>query len=368
MHTIPEMSEGDFDVTRMLWTADYSAVWERRFAEIVGLKRAGFNVDGRSGEYLNEDELIDQLAGCDVFLVAYDQVTDRVLENCPDLKLILSVRDGPEENIDIGAATRRGVPVLNSAGRCTVSVAEFTFSLLLNMARPIITLNDAMHREGWTKENRQALRDVVTSRSTELCGKTLGVVGLGRNGQRLARYAQAFEMNVVAYDPFLPPAVATAQHIRLVELNELMSVSDYVSVLARVTPENHGLIGADQIALMKPTAAFVNTGRAVLVDTVALKAALQDDRIRMAAIDVFDTESLPKSDSYHEITPEKLILTNHTAGFSQERIAHQYTIALDNLTQFLTGAALANNCTRGIEQTDAYRNRGARLFGAGAQV
>lgn len=348
---------------KMLWTADYSPVWERKFSEVVEIKRAGFTVHGRANDYLNEEDLIEELQGCDIFLVAYDRVTEKVLRNSPDLKLILSVRDGPEENVDLEACKKLGVPVLNSAGRCTISVAEFTFALLLNMARPVIQLSTTMRRDGWTKANQQALRDIVVNGSTEVCGKTLGIVGLGRNGRRLAGYANAFGMKVIAYDPFLKQADVEHEHVELTEMNQLMAGSDYISVLARVTPENHNLLDYEQFALMKPTAALVNTGRAALVNTDALKDALMTGKIRMAAVDVFPSESLPKDDSYYRIPPEKLILTNHTAGFSQERETHQYSIGLENLTKFMDGSGVQNNCTRGVEETAAYRERGAKLFG-----
>ncbi|OJG78815.1 hypothetical protein RV10_GL001301 [Enterococcus pallens] len=352
----------------MLWTADYSPEWDKRFQEVVEVKRAGFNVHNRANDYFDEDELIEQLKGCDIFFNAYDTVTKRVLENSPDLKLILSVRDGPEEGTDLKACKELGIPVLNSAGRCTVSVAEFTFNLIMNMARPVFELTSTMRRDGWTKANQQSLRNIVTEKSTELYGKTLGIVGLGRNGRQVAKFAQAFKMDVIAYDPFQNEEAMAKEGIELVELNELMSRSDYISVLARVTPENHNLIDFEQFDLMKPTAAFVNTGRAALVNADALKDALKNNKIRMAAVDVFDGEGLPLTDSYYDIPAEKLILTNHTAGFSRERIDHQYEIGLSNLVKFLDGTEIQNNCTPGVESTDAYKSHGGKLFGINKKV
>lgn len=350
---------------RMLWTGDYDASWEKRFAEVVEVKRAGFNVHGQVNNYLNEDELIAELKGCDVFFDAYDKITERVVAESPDLKLILTVRDGPEESIDLPACKKLGVPVLNSAGRCTVSVAEFNFNLMINMARPVFTLTSTIREQGWTKENGQALRNIVTARSAELCRKTLGIVGLGRNGRRLAKYAQAFDMRVIAYDPFLPAEAAEELGVELMELNDLCAASDYISVLARVTPENHNLIDAEQFACMKPSCAFINTGRAALVRTEALIDALKTEKIRMAAVDVFPSEQLPLGDPYFDIPADRLILTNHTAGFTRERIDHQYEIGLDNLEKFLAGQ-IQNNCTRGVEDTEAFAERGAKLFGSRA--
>lgn len=347
----------------MLWTADYDAEWEKTFSKIVDVRRAGFNLHGRINDYLGEDALIEALQGCDILCVAYDKVTRRVLENCPDLKLILSVRDGPEENIDVNACAELGIPVLGSAGRCTVSVAEFTFALMLNMARPIITLTNTIRRDGWTKENGRSLRSIVTSGSTELCGKTLGIVGLGRNAQRLTKYALAFDMNVVAYDPYLPEEKADELGVTLMDLDEVMAVGDYIAVLARATSQNHNLISRAQFEKMKSTCAFINTARASLVDTSALLDALRTEKIRMAAVDVFDHEFIPDKDPYYDIPPEKLILTNHVAGFSQERTAHQYAIGMENLTKFLHGECIRNNCARGSESAKGFAQRGGKLYG-----
>ena len=355
-------------MTKMLWTADYSQFWEEQFSKIVEVKRAGFNVHARINDYLSQEDLISELKGCDIFFVAYDKITEYVLKNSPDLKLILSVRDGPEENIDLKAAKELGIPVLNSAGRCTISVAEFTFNLMMNMARPVITLNRTIREQGWTKDNQQDLRQVAVHNSTELYGKTLGIVGFGRNGRQLAKYANAFNMKVLAFDPFLKQSDVASENVTLVKLNELATRSDYISILARATSENKNMFGKEQFSLMKPNAAFINTGRASLIDNESLKEVLSANKIRMAAIDVFPTESLPLSDSYFDIPQDKLILTNHTAGFSRERETHQYSIGMDNLVKFLEGTSIQNNCTRGVEESPEYSNRGAKLFGKGRIV
>ncbi len=348
----------------MLWTGEYSAEWEENFSKVVNVKRAGFNITNNHADHMNEDQVIEALQGCEIYFCGYDAVTKKVLDNCPDLKLILSVRDGPEENIDLQACKEAGVPVLNSAGRCTVSVAELTFNLIMNMARPVIDVTTRIRNEKWTADNRASLRSQMEKGSFELCRKTLGIIGLGRNGQYLAKLGQAFNMKVVAYDPFLPEDVATKMNVELMSLNDVCRVSDYISVLARVTAENKGLVGKEQFDLMKPECGFVNTGRAALVDTTALKEALVNGKIRKAAIDVHDKEPLGTEDSIYDIPAEKLIITNHMAGFVNERAWHQYDIGFDNMQKFLKGEMLQNNCTRGVEGTEAYKNRGAKLFGS----
>lgn len=347
----------------MLWTAEYNAEWDSVFQSRFNLKRAGFNIHNQLYHWMTEDELIEALQGEDIFFVGYDPITSYVLDRCPDLKLILSVRDGPEENIDLKACTERGIPVLNSAGRCTVSVSELTFNLIMNMARPVLSINSRFRNEKWTKQNYQSMRDVVEANSTELYRKTLGIIGVGRNGCQLARYAKAFGMNVIAYDPYASEEKMEGLGIKLCPLNTVMAESDYISILARVTPENHNLVGREQIHCMKPTACLVNTGRPQLLDLEALLDALKTDKIRMAALDVHKPEPIPEDSPVYNIPPEKLILTNHMAGFSAERAWHQYHIGLANLNQFLSGQGLPNNCTKGVEGTAAFAERGGKLFG-----
>lgn len=348
---------------KMLWTAEYDAEWEKKFQEEFQLKRAGFNIHNQLYHWLSEDELVEELQGQDIFFVGYDPVTPYVLNRCPDLKLILSVRDGPEENIDLKACAQRGIPVLNSAGRCTVSVAELTFSLIMNMARPVIEVTSKFRAEKWKKENYQPMRDIVEGKSFELYRKTLGIVGAGRNGCRLAEYAHAFGMDVIAYDPYARQERMDQYGIRLKTLDEVMAQSDYISILARVTPDNHNLVGREQIALMKPTACLVNTGRPQLLDQEALLDALREGRVRMAALDVHKPEPVPEDSPVYDIPASRLILTNHMAGFCQERAWHQYDIGFDNLTKFLSGQCVQNNCTPGVEGADGYGRRGGSLFG-----
>lgn len=347
----------------MLWTGEYNAEWEQQFSRVVHVKRAGFNIHNQFRHWMTEEEVIEALQGMDIFFVGYDPITENVLVNSPNLKLILSERDGPEENIDLGACRRHGVPVLNSAGRCTVSVAELTMNLIMNMSRPVIEVNRIVHDEMWTRSNYQGLRDLVEANSFELFRKTLGIVGMGRNGRYLAGLAKGFGMRVVGYDPFVDPTGMKDLGVELLPLNQLMAQSDYVSVLARVTAENMHLVGAKEISLMKPTAALVNTSRPQLVDYVALIAALENNQIRMAALDVFSPEPIPADSPLYRVPRQKLILTNHMAGFCQERAWHQYEKGMENLLAFMRGQGLPCNCTPGVENSPSYAQRGGLLFG-----
>lgn len=348
---------------KMLWTGYRNEEWEKKFSEYCNVKFAGFSMEGQWGKWLSEDELIHELENVDVFLVGYDQITERVLESSPNLKLILSERDGPEENVDLKACEKLGIPVLNSAGRCTVSVAELTFNLLLNMSRPVLKINSWIRREKWTKENHQKLRDIVEAEAYEAYRKTLGIVGLGRNGRYLARLAVSFGMNVIAYDPYVDKQqVKDELNVEVMELDDVMRQSDFISILARVTPENHNLIGENQIRLMKTTAALINTGRPQLLDYQALAHALMSDKIRMAALDVFDLEPLGENSYIYDIPEDKLILTSHIAGFSRERAWHQCKTAFENFHTLVTSDVIQNNCTPKVQQSETFGEKGGRLL------
>lgn len=348
---------------KMLWTGYRNSEWEEKFSEFVEIKFAGFSLSNKWGKWLSEEDLINELEDVDIFFVGYDQITEKVLEKSPKLKLILSERDGPEENVDLKACEKFGIPVLNSAGRCTVSVAELTFNLILNMSRPVIRINSIIRDKGWNNENHQDLRDIVEKSAFEVYRKTLGIVGLGRNGRYLAKLANGFGMNVIAYDPYLNKETVSDINVELVDLDKVLRNSDYLSILARVTPENKNLIGQNEIKKMKPTSALVNTGRPQLLDYEALGNALINNEIRMAALDVFDLEPIGTDNWLYDIPDEKLILTSHIAGFSNERTWHQCKTAYENFTNFILDGKISNNCTKNVEFSEGFSNRGKKLFG-----
>lgn len=175
---------------KTLCTAEFDPVWAEKMEKMTLFDRVGFSLDKDPASRMGPEEITRALQGYDVFLCGYEKVTREVLARCPDLKLILSVRDGPEENIDMAACTELGIPVYSSSGRCMRSVPEFTMLAMLLMAKPAMASASVIRREGWTAENDLKLRRICEA-STELSGKTLGIIGLGRNGQALLAQLQA---------------------------------------------------------------------------------------------------------------------------------------------------------------------------------
>lgn len=241
-----------------------------------------------------------------VFAVRAD-VNAGVMDALPRLRVIGRYGIGVD-NIDVEAATRRGLAVVNAPGFCIREVAEHTLMFVLACARKLHRLNAGMHRGEWGRDVAAPLHGVYT--------QTLGLVGFGQIGREVARRAAAFGMTLLAADPYLRPADAERHGVRLVQLPELLRQADFVSVHAPLTAETRHLIGANELQRMKPTAYLINTSRGPLVDEAALAAALQQGRIAGAALDVFETEPLPASSPLARL--DTVLLTPHTGGVSDE--------------------------------------------------
>lgn len=350
---------------KTLFTGDYNEQWYQKFDKYFDMERKGFGLATVSiPTMLPEDELIEALQGKEAFLVGYDPITAKVIENCPDLKMIFSIRDGAEENVDVEACTKAGIPVITSAGRCAVSVAEFTFLLMLLLARPMAPVMRKMRNEGWTKDNSKEIRRMHATRNTELFGKNLGIIGYGRNAKTLTPLAKAFGMTINAYDPFVSEEAMNELGVNKMSLEDVVKTADYVIVLARLTKDTQGILSRELIYSMKPTASIVNTGRAKLVDNEAIFDALEEGVIKSAALDVHFPEPLGALDEnrVYAIPEEKLILTPHAAGNTLERPDHQYGLLYNQLIGYLDGV-VPNGCiNKQVFETEAFKNKGGKYF------
>ena len=246
------------------------------------------------------------LADADALVVrSAVQVDDALMEQAPKLRVIGRAGVGVD-NIDAEAATRRGVVVMNTPGANAVAVAELTIGLMLALARKLPTANTTMHVGKWEKKSLQG---------TELRGKVLGIMGLGRVGLEVARRARGFGLEIIGSDPFVSAAVARENGIRLVALDEVIAGSDYLTLHVGLTPQTAGVINAKSLALMKKGVRIINCARGELVDDSALVAALKSGHVAGAALDVFTVEP-PKDSPYAEF--DNVILTPHIAGSTSE--------------------------------------------------
>src|SRR5580692_7503513 len=261
-------------------------------------------------EVLTHDQLPDglpaALADADALVVrSAVQVDDALMEHAPKLRVVGRAGVGVD-NIDADAATRRGIVVMNTPGANAVAVAELTIGLMIALARKIPAATNTMHAGKWEKKNLQG---------SELRGKTLGILGLGRIGLEVARRARGFGLELIGRDPFVSAAVAREAGIRLVTLEELIAGSDYLTLHVGLTPQTMGVINAKSLAAMKKGVRIVNCARGELVEDAALIEALKSGYVAGAALDVFVEEPL-KDSPYFGLN--NVILSPHIAGSTAE--------------------------------------------------
>jgi D-3-phosphoglycerate dehydrogenase len=247
-----------------------------------------------------------ELADADALVVrSAVQVDAKLLESAPKLRAIGRAGVGVD-NIDIDAATRSGIVVMNTPGANAVAVAELTLGLMISMARAIPRANSTTHAGKWEKKSLQG---------TELRGKTLGIVGLGRIGLEVARRARSFGMELIGYDPFIAPVIAKENQVTLLPLDEVFKQSDYLTLHVGLTTQTEGMINASSIKLMKKGVRIVNCARGELIVDEALAEAIGTGHVAGAALDVFRKEPL-KDSAYFAL--DNVLLSPHVAGSTDE--------------------------------------------------
>lgn len=283
-------------------------------------------VDLHTTRAADRTELFGRLAAADVLINvrSYTSLDDEAFAAAPVLKLVSILGTGTD-NVDLVAAKRRGITVTNTPGVGAPSVAELTFGLILAVTRAI-PLSDGRVRQG-------AWQHVE---GPELEGKTLGVLGLGAIGERVARLGRGFGMRVIAWSFAHDTARAERLGVELVERDDVFRRADVLSVHLRNTPEVRGLVGSRELALMQPGAYVVNTARAALVDQDALADALRAGRLAGAGLDVFVEEPLPPERNPFRDLPN-VVLTPHVGAVTHEANARSRAMPVDNIIAFLEG-------------------------------
>src|ERR1700719_212572 len=256
-----------------------------------------------------DGKLEEHLESADALIVrSAVQADAKLLEHAKKLRVIGRAGVGVD-NIDLEAATHKGIAVMNTPGANAVAVAEQTLGMMLAMARHLCRADVLMHAGRWEKKSLQG---------TELRGKTLGIAGLGRIGMEVARRARAFGMTLAAHDPFVSAGVAKEQGIRLTSLDELYAAADYITLHVGLAPQTSGMINEVSLKKIKKGVRLVNCARGDLVHEADLVEALKRGQVAAAALDVFTEEPLKQSPL---MAMENVILTPHIGGQSSE--AHE---------------------------------------------
>jgi len=301
-------------------------------------EQAGWNVVLTTKETLNTE-----IADAEALIVrSATKVTPELLEKAPRLRVVGRAGVGVD-NIDLDEATRRGVLVMSTPGGNAVSVAEHTFALMLALARQVSRLDKTMHEGKWEKSS---------AAGTEVRGKTLGLIGLGRIGSEVAVRAEAFDMRVLGYDPYISESAARELQVELVPLEKLLAESDFVSLHTAVSPATQNLINATTLAQMKNGARLINAARGELIDEGALAEALKSGKLAGAALDVF-VEEPPKSSALTGLP--NVIATPHVAGSTAEAQEEVGTQVAVQVRDYLADGVIRNAVNLPALSPDQYR-------------
>ena len=282
---------------------------------------------------IREEALMEAVADVELILMCYTPITARVIDCAPRLRGIVKYGVGIDA-IDIEAAKRRQVPVVNVPEYAEETVAEGAFALMITLARKLGPLQRAMQSTAWVWPKPEWL-------GNDLAGKTLGLVGVGRIGRSLARMAgQGFRMRVLGFDPHVDQDTMRQAGVeKCNDLSELLNASDFVSLHAVLNPETRHLIGKAQLAQMKPSASLINVSRGALVDEAALVEALAHGRIAGAGLDVYSQEPLLLSG--HPLSAlfnmPNVVLTPHLTFYTHEAMDRLEEETLDRCDELLNG-------------------------------
>ena len=279
-------------------------------------------------------KLIRALGGFDVFVTEVDQVRARVIEQVEQLQVISCCRADPV-NVDVAAATGRGILVLRAPGRNAQAVADLTLALMLMSLRNIPQAMDILRQEDGPQGMVKMAVAFFDLKGSELWGKTVGIIGLGAVGGEVAKRLRGFEAELLVYDPYVADEVVARLGAKRADLATLVAEADVVTLHAPLTEETKGMLGRKEFSLMKPTARLINTARAELADEEALYEALKEGRISGAALDVFAQEPPPVDHPLLQLP--NVIATPHIGGNTLEIPAHQSRIVVSDLERLFRG-------------------------------
>jgi D-3-phosphoglycerate dehydrogenase len=301
--------------------------------------------DGR----LPEEELRERIRGIDILIVGYEGVPESLIDDTENLQLIACTRGGPDANVDIEAATKWDIPVLYAPGRNAISVADYTWGMILSAIRNIAHAHHLLHIGQYTGQPQTdaagggdredvtwgmgAESPYVNHKGPELEGQTVGVIGMGAIGREVATRAQGFGVELLGYDPYIDADTMAEYDTEKAELDDLCRHSDVVTVHTPVTEDTRGMIDREMFDLMKDSAFFINTARGAIIDQDALVDTLQTGQLRGAALDVYDMEPIP--DDHTLLDLDNVVTTPHLAGAAEDVITRHSKMLVDDIEALL---------------------------------
>ena len=285
---------------------------------------------GATGKKLTPQELVKEAADCEILVICYEDINDYVLDNMPNLKFVACSRSGVE-NVDKEAVRRHNVPISYSPGRNANAVAELAVGLMICALRHIPKTFHLIESRQWDRVPWDIAGNTSfkTFDGFELTGKTVGFIGYGAIARRVRHLLSGFDVNVLAYDPYIEQ---WPEDVKSVGLEDLFKTADVISIHTKLTDTTRGMINADLFKLMKPTAVFINTARGALVNEEDLYQALKSKTFACAAIDVQINEPMKHDSNLLEL--DNIIMTPHIGGASKDIIRQQTRILLEDIDAF----------------------------------
>jgi len=323
---------------------------ENYFKESISMLMDGFNVELKTIKWGSDDEveldkrarnlevngpeaesfpkeLLEVIPEAEILLIHYCPISREILQHAKKLKILGICRAG-YENVDVEAATKKGILVFNVMGRTTTAVSEYTIGLLLAESRNIARGHEAIKKGIWRKE-------FIINKTPELENKTIGIIGFGEIGKAVAEKVEGFKLKKLGYDPFVTQDVMNSYNTEKVELNDLLKRSDFITLHVRLNENTRKMIGRKEFELMKKNAYLINSARAGLVDNEELYKVLKQKKLAGAALDVFDEEPLPKGNKLLKL--DNLTLTPHLASSTIDCVKKSPMMLLKDIKTFIKG-------------------------------
>jgi L-ribulose-5-phosphate 4-epimerase len=295
--------------------------------------------------YFDSNELAEKLKGVDIFITENDDVKKREFYELTNIKLLISCRGNPF-NVNLKAATEKRLPVLNTPLRNVNAVADLTVCYIIMLARKVQEIDRTVHSEDFEVTDFEDWVDYYESfRGAEIGGKTVGIIGFGQIGRRVADRLIPFGVNFLIYDPYVPSEIIQ-EYGDNVDIDFLARNSDFITIHATATDENDNLVNQSLINSMKKTAYLINTAKASLVNYEALKIALEENRIAGVALDVFPLEPIDEDNEFLEY--KNSIVSPHIGGDTNEVIEHQSKLLLEDIKLWLSNKIPKNIMNREV--------------------
>ncbi len=303
-------------------------------------------------QMLGGSRLVKALDGVDVFITEADNLKEREIQQLTTLQIICSCRGNPV-NIDVKAATVKGIPVINAPARNADAVADLAVALMIILGRNIMKAAAILRDRDPAKDMQVMARIYFELKGIEMWHKTVGIIGFGAIGRKVSERLLPFGSTLIAYDPYVSEEVMSKYKVKKVELDTLMKDADFVTIHVMPSESNKGMIGARELSLMKPTAYFINTARSAITDEAAVVEALRTKRICGGGFDVYDKEPLPPDHPFMAL--DNVVLLPHIGGATKEVTTHQTQIMVPDVVRLIKGEKPLNVVNPEVLQTFKFR-------------